>query len=280
MTALMMAARQGALESARVLAAKGADLNLTDPDGTTALVLAVMNGHFDVALLLAERGADPNIADGAGMAALYAAVDMHTQPTMINRPTRKASGSVDALALIDTLLAHGARPDLALKTAILARYHNTGDTQLGAGATPLMRAAKSIDLPVMRRLLDGGASPSLTTRAGMTPLLFAAAAARGKPATDAIAAMELCLSRGADINHANAAGQTAMHLSVDQSDEVIRFLASKGARLDVKDRDGRTPLDLALGGEVAGRAARAREKGARETTIALLRELNASSSIQ
>ena len=51
-----------------------ADLNLTDPDGTTALEFAILNGHFDTAAMLTEKGADPNIADSTGMAALYAAV--------------------------------------------------------------------------------------------------------------------------------------------------------------------------------------------------------------
>ncbi len=43
MTALMFAARQGALEGVRALAEGGADLNLTDPDGTSALVMAIVN---------------------------------------------------------------------------------------------------------------------------------------------------------------------------------------------------------------------------------------------
>jgi ankyrin repeat protein len=278
MTALMMAARQGALESVRVLVDRGADLDLTDPDDTTALVLAIINGHFDAAALLAERGAAPDIGDSSGMAALYAAVDMHTQPEMINRPTRKPSGSVGAEALIRSLLARGADPDLTLRTPLLARYHNTGDTQLGAGATPLMRAAKSLDLPVMRMLLESGANPARETRAGMTALMFAAAAARSRP-ENAVKAIELCIARGADVNHANAAGQTAVHLAVDQSDDLIRFLASKGARLDAKDRQGRTPLDVAMSGQAAGRAAaRTRDQRTREDTVALLRELGATSS--
>ena len=61
--ALMYAARQGALDAARTLADAGADLNLTDPDGTNALVLAIINAHYDVAAMLLEKGADPNIAD-------------------------------------------------------------------------------------------------------------------------------------------------------------------------------------------------------------------------
>ena len=59
-TALMFAARQGAVDAARALADAGADLNVQDPDGTPALTIAVVNGHHDVARLLLERGANPN----------------------------------------------------------------------------------------------------------------------------------------------------------------------------------------------------------------------------
>jgi ankyrin repeat protein len=275
MTALMLAARQGALGATRVLSEKGADLNLTDPDETSALVLAIINGHYDVAALLVEKGANPNIGDTSGMAALYAAVDMHTQPPMINRPTRKPSGNVDNLVLIKALLARGANPNAGLKTPLLPRYHNTGDGQLGAGATPLMRAAKSIDVPAMRLLLDGGADPALKTRTGAQALMFVAGAARGKPVPDTIDAITLCVDRGADVNAVNDNGQTALHLAVEQSDDVIKLLVARGARLDMKDRQGRTPLDVALGEAPGGRGApRTRAAASREATVALLRELS------
>src|SRR5690606_20844862 len=59
-TPLMYAARDGAFEAAKVLVEHHADLNLTDPDGTTALVLAVINYHYDLAAMLLRHGADPN----------------------------------------------------------------------------------------------------------------------------------------------------------------------------------------------------------------------------
>ena len=278
LTALMLAARQGAVGTARVLVDSGADLNLTDPDGTSALVIAILNGHYDVGALLVEKGADPNIADVSGMAAVYAAVDLHTQPLMINRPTRKSSGSVENLDLLGQLLARGADPNGALKAVLLARYHNTGDPQLGPGTTPLMRAAKSLDVPAMRVLLDAGADPALKNRSSATALMFAAGLGRngfgGKSEAEAIDAVTLCLDRGADINALNSAGQTALHLAVEQSDAVVALLASRGAKLDVKDKQGQTPLDVALGDAPGGRgAAPSRAGGARETTAALLRKM-------
>jgi len=278
LTALMLAARQGALDATRALTDAGASLNLADPDGTSALVLAIINGHYDVAALLADRGADPNVADTSGMAALYAAVDMHTQPPMINRPTRKSSGGVDNLALLRTLLDRGADVNAALKAPLLARYHNTGDGQLGAGATPLMRAAKSVDVPAMRLLAERGADAGRKTRTGTTALMFAVGGSRGKPDEDVNEAIRLCVSRGADVNATNGTGQTALHLAVEQSDVAIRALVSNSARLDIKDNQGRTPLDLARGDAPAGRGARPRQADAREATAALLRELEQQST--
>ncbi len=102
-TALMYAARQGAIDAARVLADAKADLNQADPDGTTALVFAIMNAHFDLAAMLLDKGADPNVADSTGMAALYAAVDMHTLGPMISRPSPKLVDQRDAADLVKLL---------------------------------------------------------------------------------------------------------------------------------------------------------------------------------
>jgi len=113
----------------------------------------------------------------------------------------------------------------------------------------------------------------------MTPLLFATAPGRRKTDKTAIEAIRLCLDNGADINGADANGQTALHLAVTQADSIVSYLAERGARLDVKDRQGRTPLDLALGGGDAagGRGARGRgPAGPRESTAALLRQLMAA----
>jgi len=89
-----------------------------------------------------------------------------------------------------------------------------------------------------------------------------------KKATDAefIEGAKLCLSRGANVNAVDEAGQTAMHnAALQRGDAFIEFLADSGARLDVKDKQGRLPLDLALGG---GRG----QQTARESAAAILRK--------
>ena len=51
-----------------------------------------------------------------------------------------------------------------------------------------------------------------------------------------------------DINAVECTGRTALHGAAQKGyDEVVRFLAERGAKLDAKDRKGRTPLDAAMG---------------------------------
>ncbi len=282
-TALMYAARQGSLGAARALADAGAELNAVDPDGTTPMVLAIINGHYDVAAALAEKGADPNIADTAGMAALYAAVDMNTLGEVYGRPGRKSTSRVPALELMKVLLAHGADPNAQLRSPALQRAHTPGEPLLGAGTTPMMRAAKNGDVAAIRLLLDHGADPALPQKNHTTALMFAAGLGRGQGVfakdygteRDLLEAVKALVERGVNVNAFNNNGQTAMHFAAQASDDIVRYLAAHGARLDPRDKQGHTPVDLALGIGVRGRAGG--PPPVRQQTAALIRELIAKS---
>ena len=65
---------------------------------------------------------------------------------------------------------------------------------------------------------------------------------------DPVDVMKLLVDKGADVNAANDAGMTPMHYAVQRGvDRIIEYLASKGARFDIKNKQGRTPADLARG---------------------------------
>ena len=60
--------------------------------------------------------------------------------------------------------------------------------------------------------------------------------------------VRVLLAKGVDVNAANTNGLTAMHYAAQAGlDSVVTELASHGARLDAKDKQARTPIDVALG---------------------------------
>jgi ankyrin repeat protein len=289
-TALMYAARDGAKDAADALCKAGANVNLADPDGATPLELAIVNSHYDTAALLVERGADVNQTDTAGMAPLYATVDMNTLGEVYGRPSRMQADKLTALDLMKVLLDHHADPNAGLKTAALQRAHTPGEPSLAEGATPLMRAAKNGDVVTIELLVANGADVSRAQKNGTTALMFASGLGRGTGtfakdyATDAqvLEAAKALVAHGADVNAVSAAGQTAMHFAAEArdpnlpapTDDTVLFLAAHGAKLDVADRQGRTPVEMAQGKGLRGRAGGPVK--ARENTVALLKQLSAN----
>jgi ankyrin repeat protein len=288
-TAVMYAARDGAVEAVSALADGKADLDLQDPDGTTALMLAIMNAHFDTAQVLIDKGAKVNATDSTGMGALYLAVDMHTLGPMLSRPSPKLVDKIDAAAVVKQLLAHGANPNAQLKRPIIGRHHTpTGDASLGEGATPLARAAKSNDLQVMRLLFDAGADPRLTLKDRTTVAMIAAAGgavvgayAIAIPVTEdsSLEALKLCVDHGVDLGAFNSNGATALHNAVTRGSlKVVKYLADQGVKLDLRDKQGRLPIDIARGvgggaGRRGGGNARGQGPQPNQEMVALLRQL-------
>jgi ankyrin repeat protein len=258
-TPLMYAARENAIEAGRALASHGAQLDAVDPDGAAALIIAIINANYDFAVMLLDAGADPNVAEkDSGMAALYATADMHRLAVGHGRPNPKPSGALDAPDLVKRLLEKKADPNAKLKAAIMQRQHTIGDSTLAAGATPLMRAAKSGDIAIVRLLLDAGADPTATLPNGNNALMFAAGLGwrDGSPAApsydqgppeEAVATIELLLTRGLNINATNNNGDTALHAAVAgrASPDIVRALLKHGARIDAANKRGLTPLDAA-----------------------------------
>ena len=208
-TPLLFAAREGRVDAAKALIAAGADVSVIDPDRQSALVIALINGHFDVANLLIDKGADVNTPDKVGRTALWAAVDYHTPPQS-NRPAPNPfDEETTSLDVIKNLLAHGARVDASLtaQTPYRTKLDRGADGVLGAGTTPLLRAAKAGDTPVVKLLLEKGANPKAVTRNGVNGIMMAANVAareedrtgRSKTQKDAIETITLLLAAGTDI---------------------------------------------------------------------------------
>ncbi len=67
-------------------------------------------------------------------------------------------------------------------------------------------------------------------------------------AGDAPEAIKLCLEWGGDVNAANDVGYTALHGAAFRgANEAVTLLVEKGARMDVKNQEGRIPVNMAEG---------------------------------
>jgi ankyrin repeat protein len=263
-----------------MLVSAGAAVNQPEANGTTPLVAAIINNHPEVARMLLDRGANPNAADGFGRAPLWSAVDVRN----LDLDSKNLENGVDrapVLDLIKALLEKGADPNAELKAEPPSRRwmlpFGASQWVTVAGQTPFIRAALAGDVAAMRVLLDKGADPNKAAHQGTTALMAAAGIgwvpnqSYTESKQSALEAVKLCVEKGADVNAMNGQGFTAMHGAAYRGlDNVVEYLASKGARLDIKDGQGRTALAYAEGLYVAGKPP---ERKA--TTVALLQSLHA-----
>jgi ankyrin repeat protein len=259
--ALTFAARNGDVASATILLAAGANVNETVAAGMSALVVAIHSGHDEVASLLIDKGADVN-AMGAGYSALHIAV-------------RRGE-----LKPVESLISHGAD----VHARLLKATPTTRTTRRPSlhyswvGATPYWIAARLANVELMRLLKAHGADPAANARDGTTTLMaplsrfpVPAGSVREKPALEAV---KLAIEYGGDIHATNDDGDTPLHLAAWLGwDTVVQFLVDNGARIDAKNKKGKTPLAMtsAHTGEFQGSDTVVERK----TTAELLRKLGA-----
>src|SRR5262249_7533400 len=148
----------------------------------------------------------------------------------------------------------------------------------------------------MRTLAAAGADPRLGTERGTTPLLVAAGVGFIDGQTpggenDALEAVKLMFELGADIQEAQGTqadckpriylgggggknqngwvcGWTALHGAAARgANAIVQFLIDKGAKIDVKDKDGKTAEQVAEFSSLDATTI------IRESTVQLLRKL-------
>ena len=298
-TPLLFAARVGDITSAKLLVAAGADVNDQPPYGTSATVVAAHSGHGDVAAFLLEQGADPNAAD-AGYTALHAAilhkdaalvralldhgadpgatvrsstpvrrdaVDFYLHPSYVGATPFWLAARFNAADIMRLLLERGADPlavhypkywpgSLSIRDERV--QVEEGDTTAVMAAAGLGGRDPLFSVDRLERIAES--APVRSTRREPDPAL------RERMMLDAvIVAADLRI----DVNVANADGNTALHAAAGGGyDSVVEYLVAQGARLDVRNADGRTPLALAQRGRVRGRNATPHH-----STVELLRRL-------
>jgi len=270
-TPILFAAREGRIAGVEALLKAGANMNdslpvrarrpapgapqppATNEVGLNAFLLAAGSAHYELAALLLDRGADPNAAP-QGYTALHQVSWVRKAGIAgSNNPAPQGSGNMDSLTFVRKLVSKGASLN-----ARVTKRPNMGVTTLNSiGATPFLLAARTADAPLMKLLAELGADPRLTNEDGSTPLMVAAGLGTNAPGEDpgtepeVLEAVALALSLGNEIDAVDKNGETAMHgAAYKHVPSVVKFLADKGARMDVWNRpnkSGWTPLTIAEG---------------------------------
>jgi hypothetical protein len=254
---LIHAATQGADTAVRRLLELGFAVDTRDAQGATALLHACGAGHREVAVTLIDAGADIGASAHNGMTPLAAAV-------AARRDTLVAL-LLDHGAVVDQRLPNDAT---ALMIAAVQGYPEIAELLLDAGADAnavdarghsALHAASQFgfeqnDSLRARRLFDvllkRQADPNLADGEGKTALLLLLGAhLRPGSACDAThigALLPVLLDAGAQIEHADQRGVTALHAcAMHALLPPARVLLARGADRNAADAFGRTAADVA-----------------------------------
>ncbi len=276
-TPLLYAVRENCRECAEILLKHKADVNLGDPSDVVPLSVAMLNANWDIARLLVEAGADVNAWDWYGRAPLHVAISNlqtanNRNPLDNDRPN-KATGR----DLVNLLVERGANPNQQQHFGA-SGFGGAGDR----GLTPFLIAAGTGNIEVVKLLLTHGANPRLATADGRGPIILAVSSrgggrggappfgppesgaapegegggARASRANPQVELVKLLAQAGADVSliskrHflARSRGGSALHYVVRNggNPQLIQALLDLGLGINVKDEDGLTALDYAMG---------------------------------
>jgi uncharacterized protein len=267
-TAIMFAARDGRSTCVHRLLDAGVDIEAVfensksqgrDPrPGMSAMMIAVESGHFELALELVERGANPNDAR-SGFTPLHAITWVRKTKSgddVEGDPAPRGSGSLSSLDLVRKLVAAGADVNFAI-----SKGGNPGRGKLHVqGATPLLFASKTADLPLIKLLVELGADIRCRNATETTVVLATAGIGTTSvdeepgTASEVIETLEFYLSLGLTVNDVDKNKETVMHGAAYRSyASVVEWLCEHGADPQIWNHEnklGWTPFEIAKGSRV------------------------------
>jgi ankyrin repeat protein len=150
----------------------------------------------------------------------------------------RAGGSAMASEAFRRLCSAAERDDVAGIAAALLAGADPNACEGAHDAMPLQLAAYRGHVAAIAALLAAGAHVNGASSDGTTPLMRAVWHGH-------TAAIDALLAAGADVHHVNAVGQTALHWAPMWGQlDAARMLLEAGVRTDVRNNDGKRPIDV------------------------------------
>jgi ankyrin len=202
----------------RLLARRGADVNIRDKHHLTPLHVASYRQHLKSVRVLLDLGASFSAEDSQGRTPLHHVLE---GPFI----------SEDGAGVVQLLVKRGAEV-------------NTPDNN---DITPLHIASYRRKLKSVRVLLNLGADINAEDSQGRTPLhqVFGDESIH----EDSFSVVRLLVERGANVNAPDKHHLTPLHFaSYRQHLESVRVLLNRGAHVNAEDSQGRTPLQQVFEG--------------------------------
>ena len=219
-------------------------LDTTRNDATPLMLAASLRRSQIIPILLHKPGLDVNVQSGpyksTALTLAASSGDAQTVRQLLSHPgidvnkrnhwcTALTEAAKEGfLTVVEALLDHGADPEL----------QEGADS---ASGTPLNRAIDYGHIAIVRLLLQRGADPKVLDTYNRT--IIHSAAVNGQ---DEILSILFEKPRGIDINAQGTNGRTALHdAAYFDYCSTIEILFENGARTDIHDKAGRSPLGVA-----------------------------------
>jgi ankyrin repeat protein len=235
---LHQAASSGITEAVKLLVARNATLNATDDSGKTALYLAVEGEFSEIVQVLVGAKADINIAASEFGTPLHAAA--------IHGNLEIAMQLLDAGADLHifndsnfTVLHLAARYG---HTSLVRTFLEDGahvDESNAEGQTALQLAASNGNFGALQALINFNASVNVVNEAGWTPMAYVAR--RGD-----LRSVKALLAAGAEVDPLDQSLSPLQSAAERGQVEVMWVLIGAGARTELEDMEGDTPLHCAV----------------------------------
>ena len=206
--ALRTACASGHAEVVRYLINTGVDVNGFNKTGLLSIAYATMHDYPDIVELLLEKGANANAGLYSVCLLIYACqrglesivkvlLKYGADPNTIDYQGRSSLYHTRSIPIMQLLFDHGADPDLIALDGFSVLYHTVASVCQG-------NKCANIELIIV--LLDHGANINLANaHTGETPLMVAAT-------TGHIDLVRLLLERGADVTQLNHAGKCVLDM--------------------------------------------------------------------